>query len=170
MGRAPRTHVDYKPQEDELALLQVEEEPSGDDSSADEANGANPTKKKKQPQKKTRTERNREARKRVARTLAAKQQRLKALQKTFANLPKIVKQINEEQKEKVARMQARQAQAEERKLTMPPRIGTGMWKALPIQVLSSDEVTGSLRQIKPMAMLAKERRVVVQCVQCDYGQ
>lgn len=45
----------------------------------------------------------------------------------------------------------------ERKLEVrPPRLGKAKYRPAPMQVLCSDEVSGSLRQLKPTVMLCKD--------------
>ena len=39
----------------------------------------------------------------------------------------------------------------------PPKLSRHRFQPMPLQVLTSDELAGSLRRLKPTAMLAKDR-------------
>ena len=50
-----------------------------------------------------------------------------------------------------------QLDQEERLAAEPPRLSKHRFQPMPLQVLTSDELAGSLRRLKPTAMLAKDR-------------
>lgn len=156
MAQAPPTRVHGQAETDELALLQVAEE-SDESEEEGAAEGLTPKKNKKQGLRKTRTDRNREARKRAARLAVLKVKNKKAWNKKFANLAGIVKEVDMDAQEAEERLKARRARQAELRTKVPPQIGSGKWEPLPVQVLTTSDATGSLREIKPMAMLVQER-------------
>jgi hypothetical protein len=50
-----------------------------------------------------------------------------------------------------------QLDKEERLAAEPPKLSKHRFQPMPLQVLTSDELAGSLRRLKPTAMLAKDR-------------
>lgn len=71
----------------------------------------------------------------------------------FCSLPKIIKEIAEEDKEKLNK-KIRQTIAKEEVLKIrPPRLGKHKYEAPPVQVLLTEEMTGSLRKLKVIYIL-----------------
>ncbi|KXZ53755.1 hypothetical protein GPECTOR_6g672 [Gonium pectorale] len=104
-------------------------------------------------EKKTKKERNKEA---AEAELGAKR-RLKAQRRELHSLREVQEQLEEEQREKELRRQRMVSLREERAAVEPPRLGKLKFEPPSVQVLTTDEATGSLRQIKPCAMLAADR-------------
>ena len=50
-----------------------------------------------------------------------------------------------------------QADLVEKETLLPPKLGRHRWQAQRLQVLASDEVTGSLRTLRAFPMVAKDR-------------
>ncbi|XP_048611153.1 ribosome biogenesis protein NOP53-like isoform X1 [Brassica napus] len=75
----------------------------------------------------------------------------------FCSLPKIIKEIAEDDKEKLNK-KIRQTIAKEEVLKIrPPRLGKHKYEAPPVQVLLTEEMTGSLRKLKACCTLARDR-------------
>lgn len=71
----------------------------------------------------------------------------------FCSLPKIIKEIAEEDEEKLNK-KIRQTIAKEEVLKIrPPRLGKHKYEAPPVQVLLTEEMTGSLRKLKVIYIL-----------------
>ncbi|KAL3690078.1 hypothetical protein R1sor_016387 [Riccia sorocarpa] len=105
----------------------------------------------------TRADLNRIARRKAnLRAEKEKQEKLR-LKKDVLRLPDIIEDINahdeEAEKFRLRRMVARA----ERRAHEPPRLGKHKFKPAPVQVLLTEEVTGSLRQIKGCYTLARDR-------------
>lgn len=66
-------------------------------------------------------------------------------------------ELAEAEAEKEAARLRRQLDRAERQAAVPPKLGKQRFEPAPLQVLASDEVTGSLRRLKPAPMLAKDR-------------
>ncbi|KAL9260271.1 Ribosome biogenesis protein NOP53-like protein [Drosera capensis] len=73
------------------------------------------------------------------------------------NISDIIQEIEEEDKEKEKRHIRRVVAKQERLKSCPPRLGKRKFEPARVQVLLSEEITGSLRQLKGCCTLAKDR-------------
>ncbi|KIZ05948.1 hypothetical protein MNEG_2008 [Monoraphidium neglectum] len=112
--------------------------------------------------KKTRADRNREARRRAQEAEAAARSALKRQRRELDNVGSLQAQLQEEEEERAARLLRRQTVAAEKAASRPPRLGKLRYVDAPPPVLTSDEVTGSLRQLAPYPMVAAERYRALQ--------
>ncbi|KAG5064136.1 hypothetical protein JHK85_005319 [Glycine max] len=64
------------------------------------------------------------------------------------NIPEIVQEIEHEDEEKKKRHLRRQVAKQEMLKTRPPRLGKHKFEPAPVQVLLSEEITGSIRKLK----------------------
>ncbi|BBM99005.1 nucleolar protein 53 [Marchantia polymorpha subsp. ruderalis] len=105
----------------------------------------------------TRADLNRIQRRRAnVRVEREKREKLK-LKKDVLRLPEIIEDItNQNDEAEKVRLRRKIARAE-RRAHEPPRLGKHKFKPAPVQVLLTEEVTGSLRQIKGCYTLARER-------------
>ncbi|KAL0896647.1 hypothetical protein Bca101_080608 [Brassica carinata] len=96
----------------------------------------------------TRVVLNKRARQKALREEETKEKHKEKLSKEIDSLPKIIKEIAEEDKEKLNK-KIRQTIAKEEVLKIrPPRLGKHKYEAPPVQVLLTEEMTGSLRKLK----------------------
>ena len=112
--------------------------------------------------KKTTAERNREARRRAQEAEAAARAALKKRRRELEALDAVEAALAEEEAARAARRARRDVIAAERAATLPPRLGKHKFVPTPAPVLTSDEVTGSLRQLAPYPMVAAERYRALQ--------
>ncbi|GIL53549.1 hypothetical protein Vafri_9131, partial [Volvox africanus] len=131
-----------------IALEEAEEE----EAEAEETLG-----KRQKTRKKSRQERNKEARRKAVEAEAEERRRLKAQRRELHSLADVTAQLEAEEAEKEVRRLRRAAMLEERAAVQPPRLGKIKYEPPSVQVLTSDEKTGSLRQVVPCAMLAADR-------------
>ncbi|CAN6483677.1 unnamed protein product [Victoria cruziana] len=105
----------------------------------------------------TRSELNRRARRKeqLKAELEAKGQ--ERVLKEIDCLPDIIQEIEKEDHEKQKRHVRRMVIKQEKAMSGPPRLGKYKFEPAPVQVLLSEEVTGSLRQLKACSTLAKDR-------------
>ncbi|KAL6780970.1 hypothetical protein ACKKBG_A09230 [Auxenochlorella protothecoides x Auxenochlorella symbiontica] len=158
MPTAPPKRVDYDVEEDELALLQVDEPESEEEDIIDGA-GEPGAASKTGPikRKKTKVDRNRAARRKAAEVAQAAARAAKAKRAALANLPTLLKEIDAEKEELASRQLRRKLDKAETTAGLPPRLGKTKFEGMPLQLLTTDEVNGSLRKLKPTASLAKDR-------------
>ncbi|KAG2285178.1 hypothetical protein Bca52824_044782 [Brassica carinata] len=105
----------------------------------------------------TRVMLNKRARQKALRKEETKEKHKEKLSKEIDSLPKIIKEIAEDDKEKLNK-KIRQTIAKEEVLKIrPPRLGKHKYEAPPVQVLLTEEMTGSLRKLKACCTLARDR-------------
>ncbi|VVB02895.1 unnamed protein product [Arabis nemorensis] len=81
----------------------------------------------------------------------------KKLSKEINSLPKILKEIAREDKEKKNKHLRRTIAKQDVLKIRPPRLGKHKYEAPPVQVLLTEEITGSLRKLKACCTLARDR-------------
>ncbi|KFK29815.1 hypothetical protein AALP_AA7G182500 [Arabis alpina] len=81
----------------------------------------------------------------------------KRLSHEITSLPKILKEIRREDKEKDNKRQRRTIAKQDVLKIRPPRLGKHKYEAPPVQVLLTEEMTGSLRKLKACCTLARDR-------------
>ncbi|KAK7276451.1 hypothetical protein RIF29_17590 [Crotalaria pallida] len=105
----------------------------------------------------TRVELNKRTRRKEQLRKEAEATKLKELSKEIDSIPKIVQEIEKEDKEKKKKHLRRQVAKQERLKARPPRIGKYKFEPAPVQVLLSEEITGSIRKLKGCCTLIKDR-------------
>lgn len=157
--RVPR-FVDYEPETDELALLQVDAEPdSDDDSAAPSAATASgkPEAAVSLRTKRIKKDRGLELRRRLREEEDERRRALKAQRRDIDNVKHIQQQLQEEEADRQEVRAAKAAAKAEKAMHEPPRLGKVKFEAEPVQVLLSEEVSGSLRKLRPTATLTRDR-------------
>ena len=159
---APPTFIDMRDhnegdskEEDELELLQTAAEEDVDQEEEEDDVTVKVGKSKKG--KKTEKERKKEQKKKEMRIEEGRKKAEKARIRELSDLKSIKKQIEVEVKEKEERSLRKKLDRAERAASQPPKLGRYRFEPMPVQVLTTDEVAGSLRVLKPTAMLVKER-------------
>ncbi|GAQ87400.1 nucleolar protein 53 [Klebsormidium nitens] len=105
----------------------------------------------------TRVDLNRRMRRLKQEAEEAKRKELKKLRTDLERLEQIMGDVEAEQREKEMRLLRKKIAAAERAAAAPPRLGKHKFKPEPVHVLLSDELTGSLRNMKAYPALAKDR-------------
>lgn len=159
---APLSVVDYDVEDDELKLLQVDAESDDDDAHDVVGNESDDRTLDgiiiQKP--KSRKERNREMRRLGGEAELAIRRREKAQKRDLSQLKQLLTEVNTTLSEREMRCARRAADLAERAATEPPRLGKHKFEPLPLQVLTTEEIEetgGSLRTLKPTAVLVKDR-------------
>ncbi|KAF8068237.1 dscc1 [Scenedesmus sp. PABB004] len=113
-------------------------------------------------QRKSRKDRNREARRKSAEADAAARRALKAQRQQLEALGGLQEQLDAEEAAREAARTRRKVVAAEKAAAAPPRLGKQRFEAAPTSVLTSDEVTGSLREITPCFLVSADRFKALQ--------
>ncbi|KAL0021434.1 hypothetical protein WJX79_008815 [Trebouxia sp. C0005] len=82
---------------------------------------------------------------------------LKAQRRDIDNVKHIQQQLQEEEADREEMRAAKAASKAEKAMHEPPRLGKVKFEAEPVQVLLSEEVSGSLRKLRPTATLTRDR-------------
>lgn len=105
----------------------------------------------------TKVELNKRARRKEQLKKEAEAKKIKALSKEIDSIPEIVQEIEQEDEEKKKRHLRRQVAKQEMLKARPPRLGKHKFEPAPVQVLLSEEITGSIRKLKGCCTLIKDR-------------
>ncbi|CAF1800014.1 unnamed protein product, partial [Brassica napus] len=105
----------------------------------------------------TRVVLNKRSRQKALRKMETKEKLKEKLSKEIDSLPKILKEIAKDDKEKQNKLIRRKIAKEEVLKIRPPRLGKHKFEAPPVQVLLTEEMTGSLRKLKACCTLARDR-------------
>ncbi|KAJ1430897.1 Ribosome biogenesis protein Nop53/GLTSCR2 [Sesbania bispinosa] len=105
----------------------------------------------------TKVELNKRARRKEQLRKEAEAKKMKELSKEIDSLPDIIEEIEKEDEENKRKHLRRHVAKEERLKTRPPRIGKHKFEPAPVQVLLSEEITGSIRKLKGCCNLIKDR-------------
>ena len=165
---APLAVVDYDPETDELAMLQVDAEEDEEEEEEEEEEETLDGGQRKGvsggktglARKKTHKDRNKEMRRRGENEELARRRKEKKQRHDLSQLKNITKVVDETLADREERIRRRQADQAERIATEPPRLGKQKYVPLPVQVMTTEELNeagGSLRKLKPTATLAMER-------------
>ncbi|KAM1162560.1 hypothetical protein ACFX13_001617 [Malus domestica] len=100
---------------------------------------------------------NKRARRKEQLKKEAEAREAKKLSKEIDGLPDIIEEIAKEDEERHKRHLRRVVAKEEKRKSCPPRLGKHKFEPAPIQVLLSEEITGSLRKLKGCSTLVKDR-------------
>ncbi|KAL7214693.1 hypothetical protein ACSBR1_026972 [Camellia fascicularis] len=105
----------------------------------------------------TRVELNRRDRRKEQQRAKAEAKKVEQLSKEIDSLPDIIQEIAKEDEEKQKRHLRRAVAKQERLKSRPPRLGKHKFEPAPVQVLLSEEISGSLRKLKGCSTLARDR-------------
>ncbi|XP_059627917.1 ribosome biogenesis protein NOP53-like [Cornus florida] len=105
----------------------------------------------------TQVELNRRARRKEQLRSEAEAKKTEGLSKEIDCIPDIIQEIAKEDEEKHRRRLRRIVAKQERLKSCPPRLGKHKFEPAPVQVLLSEEITGSLRKLKGCCTLARDR-------------
>ncbi|CAL4910377.1 unnamed protein product [Urochloa decumbens] len=105
----------------------------------------------------TRVEMNRRARRKERLRAEAEAKKMESISKEIDSLPNIIDEIAKEDEEKEKRRIRRTVVKEERLKSGPPRLGRHKFEPAPVQVLLTEEISGSLRKLKGCCNLARDR-------------
>ncbi|KAL2526720.1 Uncharacterized protein Adt_11774 [Abeliophyllum distichum] len=144
--------------EEEKYFLDADGEDNDDQNENLIENGdADPEKRPHKTKLVTRVEMNRRIRRKEQLKAEAKAKKVEELSKEIDSLPDILQEIAKEDEEKHKRHLRRIVAKKERLKACPPRLGKHKFVPAPLQVLLSEEKTGSLRQLKGCCTLVKDR-------------
>ncbi|KAG2429911.1 hypothetical protein HXX76_010691 [Chlamydomonas incerta] len=132
------------------------EEEAGGSGSGDEAGGEARTKKGR-TEKKTKKDRNKEARRKALEAELSGRKALKAQRRELQTLRDVEQELAATEEERELKRQRLAALRAEKAAVEPPRLGKLRFEAPAVAVLTSDQKTGSLRQVVPCSMLAADR-------------
>ncbi|WOL16477.1 hypothetical protein Cni_G25264 [Canna indica] len=123
------------------------------DNAGDEPNGIRKSKTKRV----TRVEQNRRARRKEQLKAEQESKKMENLSKEIDSLPDIISEIAKEDEEKHRKHMRRIVSRQERLKSAPPRLGKHKFEPAPVQVLLTEEISGSLRKLKGCCTLARDR-------------
>ncbi|XP_061351708.1 ribosome biogenesis protein NOP53-like [Gastrolobium bilobum] len=146
--------------EEDMYFLDVDDG-SDDDESKLENEGENEDavaeKKPIRTKKVTRVELNKRAKRKEQLKKEAETKKLEELSKEIDSIPEIIQEIEKEDEEKKRRHLRRHVAKQEMLKARPPRLGKHKFEPAPVQVLLSEEITGSIRKLKGCCTLIKDR-------------
>ncbi|XP_064999597.1 ribosome biogenesis protein NOP53-like [Musa acuminata AAA Group] len=118
-----------------------------------------PGQRKSKTKRVTRVELNRRARRKEQLKAEAEAKKMEILSKEIDSLPDIINEIAMEDEEKNRRHMRRIIARQERLKSAPPRLGKYKFEPAPLQVLLTQEISGSLRKLKILGCctLARDR-------------
>ncbi|KAJ8442639.1 hypothetical protein Cgig2_003683 [Carnegiea gigantea] len=105
----------------------------------------------------TKAERNRKMRRKGQLKAEEEAKKIEELSREIESLPDILQEIAQEEEEKQKRHLRRVIAKQERLKSNPPRLGKRKFEPAPVQVLLTEEITGSLRKLKACCTLARDR-------------
>ncbi|XP_011622639.1 uncharacterized protein At2g40430 [Amborella trichopoda] len=105
----------------------------------------------------TQVELNRRARRKEQLKAESEAKKQENISKEIDCLPDIIKEITKEDEEKHKRLVRRTVARLERLRKAPPRLGKHKFEPEPVQVLLTEELTGSIRTLKGCCTLARDR-------------
>ncbi|PSS32500.1 P60-like protein [Actinidia chinensis var. chinensis] len=145
---------------EDVYFLEVDNGSEDDDQSIENQDEDGDDEHEKRPsitKKVTRVELNRRARRSKQLRAEAEAKKVKQLSKEIDFLPNIIQEIAKEDEEKQKRHLRRVVAKQERLKSRPPRLGKHKFDPAPVQVLLSEEITGSLLKLKGCSTLARDR-------------
>ncbi|CAK9323915.1 unnamed protein product [Citrullus colocynthis] len=87
----------------------------------------------------------------------AEAKKLEGISKEIDSLPDIIQEIAKEDEERENRRIGRTIAKQERLKSCPPRLGKHKFEPAPVQVLLSEEITGSFHKLKGCCTLVRDR-------------
>ncbi|PUZ63998.1 hypothetical protein GQ55_3G109600 [Panicum hallii var. hallii] len=112
---------------------------------------------KNKTKKVTRVEMNKRARRKERLRAEAEAKKMENISKEIDSLPNIIDEIAKEDEEKEKRRIRRTVVKQERLKSGPPRLGRHKFEPAPVQVLLTEEISGSLRKLKGCCNLTRDR-------------
>ncbi|XP_074592814.1 ribosome biogenesis protein NOP53-like [Curcuma longa] len=116
-----------------------------------------PLPRKSKTKRVTRVELNRRAKRKEQLKAEQQAEKINKLSKEIDSLPDIMTEITKEDEEKKRRLIRRTVAKQERLKSAPPRLGKHKFEPAPVQVLLTEEISGSLRKLKGCCTLVKDR-------------
>ncbi|KAK9077962.1 hypothetical protein SSX86_002019 [Deinandra increscens subsp. villosa] len=155
----PLTIVGEVVDEEDMYFLDADNESCDDveDKKVDLNDDADLEKRPFKTKRVTRVQLNRRARNKERLKMEAEAKKMKEFSKDLQSLPDIINEIAKEDEEKSRRHLRRVIAKQERLKSFPPRLGRRKFEPAPVQVLLSEEITGSLRKLKACCTLARDR-------------
>jgi len=148
--------------DDDKEENEVESSSSDDDESNDDETENPKPKKSKDPRRKTTAERNRAARAKALRLELAARRAAKLQRADLASLSTLKKRLAAAEEAKVLSLARRAADRAERERERPPHLGRKKWVPTDVQVLPTDEISGSLLKLRPYAAVSRDRFASLQ--------
>lgn len=145
--------------EEDMYFLDADNE-SDDDmnmENVDENVNVAPKERSSKTKRVTRVEQNRRARRKELLKAEGEAKKVDVLSKEIDCIPDIIEEIAKEDEEKHKRHFRRFVARQERLRVRPPRLGKHKFEPAPVQVLLSEEISGSLRKLKGCSTLARDR-------------
>lgn len=105
----------------------------------------------------TRVEQNKRIKRKELLRTETEAKKVEHLSKEIDSLPDIIEEIAKEDEERQKKRIRREVAKEERLKSRPPRLGKHKYADAPLQVLLSEEITGSLRKLKGCPTLTRDR-------------
>uniref|UniRef100_A0A5B6YUX6 Ribosome biogenesis protein NOP53 n=1 Tax=Davidia involucrata TaxID=16924 RepID=A0A5B6YUX6_DAVIN len=146
--------------EEDMYFLEADNGSDNDDPNVenlDENGDTEPEKRPSTTKRVTRVELNKRARRKEQLIVEAEAKKVEEFSKEIDCLPDIIQEIAKEDEEKSRRHLRRIVAKQERLKSRPPRLGKHKFEPAPLQVLLSEEITGSLRKLKGCCTLARDR-------------
>ncbi|KAK7372127.1 hypothetical protein VNO80_05496 [Phaseolus coccineus] len=146
--------------EEDMYFLDVDDGNDDDDSNLENEDENEDDASEKKPIKKKRVTKvvlNKRARRKEQLKKEAEAKKIKELSKEIDSIPDIIQEIEQEEEEKKKKHLRRKVAKQEMLKTRPPRIGKHKFEPAPVQVLLSEEITGSIRKLKGCCTLIKDR-------------
>ncbi|KAI3793180.1 hypothetical protein L1987_35795 [Smallanthus sonchifolius] len=146
--------------EEDMYFLDANNESDDDDvegKDVDEKDDADLEKRPFKTKRVTRVQLNKRARNKEKMKMEAEAKKIKEFSKDLNSLPDIIDEIAKEDEEKRKKHLRRVTAKQERLKSCPPRLGRHKFEPAPVQVLLSEEITGSLRKLKACCTLARDR-------------
>lgn len=140
--------------EEDRYFLEVD---NGDEENQTEDADIDAEKRKSKEKRVTKAERNRKLRRKGQLKAEEEAKKIEELSREIESLPDILQEIAQEEEEKQKRHLRRVIAKEERLKSNPPRLGKRKFEPAPVQVLLTEEITGSLRKLKACCTLARDR-------------
>eukprot|EP01018_Ginkgo_biloba_P014939 Gb_01646 [translate_table: standard] len=154
----PSVVPDNTVDEEDLYFLDVDNGTDEDlDANDSELNATSQGPRPSKIRKLTRAELNRKARRQEQLKVEAEKRKREQSKRDIECLADIIKDIEVEDEEKARRRLRRAVARQERLAKGPPRLGRYKFEPDPLQVLLSEEVTGSIRKLKGCCTLARDR-------------
>eukprot|EP00892_Ulva_mutabilis_P004874 jgi/Ulvmu1/2759/UM014_0217.1 len=112
---------------------------------------------KRSAEKKTKTDRLRQQRQKIMEKHHHSRRELKRARRELDSLPQLTGSLMVREELLAARKARLKADVEDRHAREPPKLGRLKFTPQPMQVLATDDVTGSLRTLKTVPLIAKDR-------------
>ncbi|XP_006654035.1 ribosome biogenesis protein NOP53 [Oryza brachyantha] len=144
-------------EEDKFFIDADDGDEAAEEGDGDQAVDALASQRKTKMKRVTRVELNKRARRKEKLRAEAEAKKIENLSKEIDSLPDIINEIAKEDEEKEKRHIRRTVAKQERLKSAPPRLGRHKFEPAPVQVLLTEEISGSLRKLKGCCNLARDR-------------